>query len=280
MKVSLRVALLQMTSTDRVEVNVQKILSNLNQLKAHVDIVLLPENSLFFNFNKKINCDHVINNFSSLDPLKDWAVKNKTAIHFGGVAVQSAKGLYNSALLLTEEGQVRHLYDKIHLFDVDVAGRVVRESDHFTSGDKPAVFEFKGWRIGSSICYDLRFSELFVYYHQQKVDIVLIPSSFLVETGRAHWSPLLRARAIETQAYVLAAAQGGIHNSERDTLDAKSTWGESLAIGPWGDILARAPSFDDQVQGEHWVVVELLPEAIEKVRLQMPTLSHRKLKFS
>lgn len=281
MKSSLRVALLQMTSTDRVEVNVQTLLKSLQQLKTPVDIVFLPENSLYFNFNKKLNTNQILKNLTILEPLKTWVMTHKTAIHFGGVPVESSKGICNTSLLLTDDGQVHSLYDKIHLFDVDVAGRVVRESDNFTPGSQPAIFEFKGWKIGSSICYDLRFSELFVYYHQQKVDMVLVPSSFLVETGRAHWNTLLRARAIETQAYVLAPAQGGVHRSDTETqLDTKNTWGESLVVGPWGDVLGRAPSFDDNTQGEQWLIVELSPEAIDKVRLQMPTLSHRKLKFT
>lgn len=281
MKSSLRVALLQMTSTDRVEVNVQTLLKSLQQLKTQVDIVFLPENSLYFNFNKKLNTNQILKDLTILDPLKTWVMTHKTAIHFGGVPVVSSKGICNTSLLLTDDGQIHSLYDKIHLFDVDIAGRVVRESDNFTPGSQPAIFEFKGWKIGSSICYDLRFSELFVYYHQQKVDIVLVPSSFLVETGRAHWSTLLRARAIETQAYVLAPAQGGVHRSGTETqLDTKNTWGESLVVGPWGDVLGRAPSFDDNTQGEQWLIVELSPEAIDKVRLQMPTLSHRKLKFT
>ncbi|MCC6138375.1 MAG: hypothetical protein IT287_07060, partial [Bdellovibrionaceae bacterium] len=276
MKAPLRVALLPMTSTDRVEVNVQNILESLQKITLPVDIVFLPENSLYFNFNKKLDPSHALTDSKVLEPLVVWAKDNRTAIHFGGVPYKTAKGICNTSLLIDSNGDFQELYEKIHLFDVDVAGRSVRESDSFKAGNQPAILEIKGTKIGLSICYDLRFAELFVYYHKQNVDVIVVPSSFLVETGRAHWSTLLRARAIETQAYVLAPAQVGIHTSSLDpSLPSKTTWGESLAIGPWGEILARSSSFDDKV-GEHTpLVLELLPENLDKVRAQMPTLSHR-----
>lgn len=280
MKAPLRVALLPMTSTDRVEVNVQNILSYLQKITLPVDIVFLPENSLYFNFNKKLDPSHALTDAKELAPLVTWAKAHQTAIHFGGVPFKTPRGICNTSLLIDSDGSFNELYEKIHLFDVDVAGRTVRESDSFTAGKSPAILEIKGAKIGLSICYDLRFSELFVHYHKQNVDVIVVPSSFLVETGRAHWSTLLRARAIETQAYILAPAQVGIHTSELDPrLPSKTTWGESLAIGPWGEVLARSSSFDDKI-GEHTpLVLELRPENLDKVRGQMPTLSHRKLQL-
>lgn len=278
MKAPLRVALLPMTSTDRVEVNVQNILNSLQKITIPVDIVFLPENSLYFNFNKKLDPSHALTDSQNLEPLIDWAKKNQTALHFGGVPFKTSQGISNTSLFIDTQGHFLPIYEKIHLFDVDVAGRTVRESESFNAGKKPALLEIKGWKIGLSICYDLRFAELFIHYHKQNVDVVVVPSSFLVETGRAHWSTLLRARAIETQSYVLAPAQVGIHTSVRDaSLPSKTTWGESLAIGPWGEVLARSSSFDDKT-GEHTpLVLELLPENLDQVRAQMPTLSHRKL---
>jgi deaminated glutathione amidase len=278
MKAVLKVALVPLTSTDKVDVNVQKILNKLNYIKSNIDIVFLPENSLYFNFNKKLDPSHAILDDESLQPLKDWAKNRKAMIHLGGVPYKTAHGICNSSLVIDETGFLKSHYEKIHLFDVDVAGKTVRESDSFTPGKIPAILEVKGWKIGLSICYDLRFAELFVHYHKLGVDAIVVPSSFLVETGRAHWSTLLRARAIETQSYVLAPAQVGIHESGRDkNLAAKTTWGESLAIGPWGEILARSESFDDKVGVGAPIVLDLEPSKLDQVRGQIPMKGHRKL---
>lgn len=276
MKAPLRVALLPMTSTDSVEVNIQNILEALQKITDPVDVVFLPENSLYFNFQRKLT--FALQSDALLAPLAAWAKTHSTAIHFGGVPFKTNRGVANTSLFLEPDGTIRELYDKIHLFDVDVAGRVVRESDNFVAGHEPAILEYKGWKIGLTICYDLRFAELFVHYHKQKVDVIVVPSSFLVETGRAHWSTLLRARAIETQAYVLAPAQGGTHLSVKDeSLPEKHTWGETLAIGPWGEVLVRSSSFDEMAVDNSPLVLELSAPEIEKVRGQIPMVFHRKL---
>jgi deaminated glutathione amidase len=282
MKSPLKVCLLPMASTDNVEANVQTILTTLNSLSGPTDVVLLPENSLYFNFQKNLDISHLVSEDAKvLLPLKNWARTHGSWIHLGGVPFKTASGIANTSLLISPDGQLQQPYHKIHLFDVDIPGRVVRESDNFVAGESPAIIEINGWKIGLSICYDLRFSELFVHYHRENVDVVVVPSSFLVETGRAHWQTLLRARAIETQAYVLAPAQMGEHHSSLgQNLPTKTTWGESLAIGPWGEILARSASYDDKIDAAldyAPLTLELKPEPLDKVRGQMPTLSHRKL---
>jgi nitrilase len=128
--------------------------------------------------------------------------------------------------------------------------------------------ELKGWKIGLSICYDLRFSELFLTYAKQAVDLILVPSAFLVPTGRAHWHVLLRARAIEAQAYVLAAAQGGKHISGKAQ---RETFGHTLAVGPWGEVISEL----EEAPGH--IIIELRPESITKVREQIPMDGHRRL---
>ncbi len=279
-KAPLRVALLPMTSTDSVEVNIQNILVALNMITTPVDIVFLPENSLYFNFNKKLDASHALVDSELFAPLREWCAANAAAIHFGGVPFLDNGAVANTSLFLTPDGTLKALYNKIHLFDVDVAGRTVRESESFLAGEMPAILDYKGWRIGLTICYDVRFAELFVHYHKQKVDVIVVPSSFLVETGRAHWNTLLRARAIETQAYVLAPAQGGTHVSTlMNGLSEKHTWGETLAIGPWGEVLARSASYDESAVGHSPLVLELDPAELEKVRGQIPMLFHRKLEI-
>ncbi|NJL72346.1 MAG: hypothetical protein HC888_12600, partial [Candidatus Competibacteraceae bacterium] len=166
----------------------------------------------------------------------------------------------------------RIVYSKIHLFDVDVEGAPpVRESDHFHPGEAPAVLHVKGWKIGLSICYDLRFAELYLRY-AQSVDLILIPAAFLVPTGEAHWHVLVRARAIEAQAYVAAPAQAGGHRSVGRPSAVRATYGHSLVVDPWGVVLA------DLGSGVGLKVVTLEREAIAKVRRQIPMAGHRRLK--
>ncbi|MBY0384530.1 carbon-nitrogen hydrolase family protein, partial [bacterium] len=182
-----------------------------------------------------------------------------------------------ASVLIDPSGQKKIVYRKIHLFDVNVQGRVVRESDSFCAGSEEAIVDIKGWRVGLTICYDLRFAELFVKYHKQQVDLVLVPSSFLVPTGRSHWQTLLRARAIETQSYVAAPAQVGVHKSVvAPSLSERQTWGESLVVGPWGEILAASSSFDQPLSLKP-ILLELDKEQLQKVRAQIPLLQHRRL---
>ena len=135
----------------------------------------------------------------------------------------------------------RKSYEKIHLFDIELDGlSPVRETDLFKHGKFPSVFKVRGWEIGQAICYDLRFAELFLEYAKQGVDLVLVPAAFLVETGRAHWEVLLRARAIESQCYIVAAAQAGKHLGCQG--GHRMTYGHSLAIDPWGTVIWQGNS--------------------------------------
>jgi deaminated glutathione amidase len=275
----LRLAVIPMTSTDQVEVNVEFILSQLKSVENFKpDLICFPENSLYFNFNPKLDPTHAITLRESFwASLSAWAKAQNCFLHFGGVPFAENGKVSNAAILIDPSGALKVIYRKIHLFDVDVEGRRVRESDSFCAGSEPTVLEIKGWRVGMTICYDLRFAEIFVNYHKQKVDLVLVPSSFLVPTGRSHWHVLLRARAIETQAYVAAPAQVGVHKSLRNPqLAERQTWGESLVVGPWGEILAASSSFDEPVSLKP-ILWELDKAQIQKVRAQIPMLSHRRL---
>ncbi len=285
----LRLAIVPMASTDRVEANVQSILTQLKSLESFKpDLVCFPENSLYFNFNSKLDPTHALNLTESFWPeLAAWAQKNQCFLHLGGIPLRegSAPGIpkktnsqvSNASVVVEPSGAVKVLYRKIHLFDVDVEGRVVRESDSFCAGSEPSILDVKGWRVGMTICYDLRFAELFTHYHKQKADLILVPSSFLVPTGRSHWQVLLRARAIETQSFVAAPAQVGMHRSlQNPQLAERQTWGESLIVGPWGEILAASSSFDQPLSLKP-LTLELDRAQIQKTRSQIPLLSHRKL---
>jgi predicted amidohydrolase len=151
------------------------------------------------------------------------------------------------------------------LFDIQLAGQeAIRESDEFNHGDGPSILDIKGWKWGLSICYDLRFSELYSKYAHQAVDIISVPAAFLVPTGEAHWHTLLRARAIESQAFVVASAQSGSHKGIRET------YGHSLIVNPWGAILLDMTTVGVSV-------MELKKSDIKRVREQIPMSSHRRL---
>lgn len=134
----------------------------------------------------------------------------------------------------------RSPYQKIHLFDIKLEGQeAFRESDEFANGTLPAIIDVKGFKIGLSICDDVRFSELYHQYHRHQVDVITVPSAFLVTTGLAHWHTLLRGRAIEGQCYVVAPAQTGVHTSAHGKAGQRETFGHSLAVNPWGEILVE-----------------------------------------
>src|SRR5690606_21217857 len=131
--------------------------------------------------------------------LAEEAQKNQMHVILGSVPWKEAAGVFNAMLWISPRGEIRIPYKKTHLFDVDVEGhKPVRESDDFVHGEGPQVIHVEGWKIGLSICYDLRFAELYISYSRIPVDMILIPSAFLVPTGEAHWHILNRARAIES----------------------------------------------------------------------------------
>ncbi len=173
----------------------------------------------------------------------------------------------NSVLVYSPDGGLAARYDKIHLFRFDNGMERYDESHVLERGDQPTCFELPSkdghtWRIGLSVCYDMRFPEL---YRMQEVDAWLVPSAFTYTTGQAHWEILLRARAIENLAYVIAPAQGGTHPSGR------RTWGHTMVIEPWGTVLSVLP------EGEGVVMADLDIEKLKHTRQQLPALQHRVL---
>jgi predicted amidohydrolase len=170
------------------------------------------------------------------------------------------------SLLVDDQGQQVARYDKLHLFDVDVAdarGRY-RESDDYAHGGNVVVADTPVGKLGLTVCYDLRFPELYTALRDAGAELITAPSAFTAVTGAAHWEILLRARAIETQCYVLAAAQGGVHPGPRET------FGHAAIIDPWGRVLA------EQAQGEAVLLAERDSEEQASIRARMPVASHRR----
>jgi nitrilase len=169
----------------------------------------------------------------------------------------------NTLLVYGPDGKRAARYDKIHLFGFTRGQESYDESRTIVAGDDVVVLDTPQLRVGLSVCYDLRFPEL--YRAMGHCDMMVVPAAFTYTTGRAHWEILLRARAIENQCYVLAAAQGGKHPSGR------RTWGHSMLIDPWGEVRVQLP------EGEGVVLGELDPEHLSGVRASLPALAHRKL---
>ncbi|MBC3957058.1 carbon-nitrogen hydrolase family protein [Pseudomonas triticifolii] len=170
------------------------------------------------------------------------------------------------SLLVDEHGEQVARYDKLHLFDVDVAdsrGRY-RESDDYAHGNNVVVADTPVGRLGLSVCYDLRFPELYTALREAGAELITAPSAFTAVTGAAHWEVLLRARAIETQCYLLAAAQGGVHPGRRET------YGHAAIIDPWGRVLAQ------HAQGETVLLATRDSEEQASIRARMPVSSHRR----
>jgi nitrilase len=165
------------------------------------------------------------------------------------------------------QGQVAARYDKMHLFCFDNGRERYDEGLVLQAGTSPVAcdmaIEGQAWRMGLSVCYDLRFPELYRHMMTPPCDILAVPAAFTYTTGQAHWELLLRARAVENQCYVIAPAQGGRHPNGR------RTWGHSMVIDPWGEVLAVLP------EGEGVVVAEVKAERLAQVREQLPALTHR-----
>ena len=171
----------------------------------------------------------------------------------------------NTTLVYNPDGQPAARYDKIHLFDANVNdGTSYHESATFKAGESIVVIDMGFARVGLSICYDIRFPELYQALRHKKADVIVVPAAFTVPTGRAHWKPLLRARAIENQVYIFAPAQCGTHSNGRET------WGHSLCIDPWGEVISM---LKDQ-PGNIYCPFDI--QVVDKIRTQMPVAGHHR----
>jgi len=185
-------------------------------------------------------------------------------LNIGSLALKGdGDRLVNRSLLFSADGTLICRYDKLHLFDVDLpTGERLRESEAYAPGERIVNADLPWCRLGLTICYDVRFPALYRALGQAGAAVITVPSAFTVPTGEAHWHVLLRARAIENGCYVLAAAQGGLHESGRET------YGHSLAVSPWGEIIAEA-GIEPGI-----IVVEIDPEEAASARRRIPALSH------
>lgn len=268
----LKIASVQMISSSNLEENLQTA-KKLIQLAAQdgAKLVMLPEYFCMMGLKDtdKVAIRESLGSGPIQEQLASFAKDNQIYL-VGGTIPLEAKDLgkvLNTTLAYNPQGQQIGRYDKIHLFGFQTETERYQESETIEAGNLPGTLKIHHagveWTFGMSICYDLRFPEL--YRSMGAVDCHLIPAAFTYTTGKAHWEILLRARAIENQSYLLASAQGGLHQNQR------RTWGHSMLIDPWGSILSELP------EGEGFIAGVLSKEKLNAVRSQLPALIHRKL---
>ena len=203
---------------------------------------------------------------ASTEAMTEWARRHSITLVAGSITErrEGREKFSNTCVVLDPDGRVAGVYRKIHLFDVEVGGHVYRESEAEEAGEEPIVVEGEDWNIGLSICYDLRFPELYRALALTGAELVTVPAHFTLYTGKDHWEVLLRARAIENQCFVAAAAQYG------ETRPGRPSYGRSLIADPWGLVLVQAPDEETVISAE------LDRSRMEKVRRTLPSLRSRR----
>ncbi|TNF61383.1 MAG: carbon-nitrogen hydrolase family protein [Burkholderiales bacterium] len=268
----MKVAAIQMVAGVSLDANLREALGLLRQAAAcGAELAVLPE--YFCLMGHKDEDKLVIAEAPGQGAVQDFlsaAARELGLWIVGGtlpMATDDPRQAANASLAFGPDGRQVARYDKIHLFRYDNGRERYDEAAVLRAGDTPTTFDCSAadgqvWRVGQSVCYDLRFAEL---YRLLAADILLVPAAFTFTTGQAHWEVLLRARAIENQAFVIASAQGGSHENGR------RTWGHSMVIDPWGEVLAM------QASGPGVVIAELDHQRLREVRQQLPSLQHRRL---
>jgi predicted amidohydrolase len=262
---ALRAAAVQLTSGAEPERNLQ-VAGRLVQeaAAAGARLVVLPEKWPFIHGPRTAEGAEALDG-PSLSAARGWARELGIALVAGSVIEARPDGpAHNTSVLVTPDGAVAGVYRKLHMFDVDVGGVAYRESAATAPGSEVVVAEALGRRIGMSVCYDLRFPELYRALAARGAEVIVVPAAFTEATGRDHWEPLLRARAIENQAFVIAAGQYGAHD------DGTRSHGRSMIVDPWGVVLAQA------ADREGIVVADLDFGRMERIRERLPALRHRR----
>lgn len=235
----MKIAIIQMTSAADVVVNLDDLTHQIREAASNGAVFIsTPENSDFMSEDEVKRDAHMFDEHDHpfIAHFKNLAKELKVWIHLGSIKIKSDDHKkYNRSYLISDEGNVVAKYNKIHLFDVDLpSGEIRRESSSIKAGNKAVDVQTEIGHFGMTVCYDIRFPHLYRTLSQSGADILLIPAAFTVPTGEMHWEVLLRARAIENGAYVIAAAQCGVHDGGR------KTYGHSMVINPWGKVIAEA----------------------------------------
>lgn len=265
-----RVAAIQMNSTPDVEANIRQAKDLLDQALARdPNLIAFPENMFLCaedgndTRSKAETLDGLM-----VETLREWSAENDVWILAGSLPIRAKGGkITNTSLLFNPEGEIEARYDKIHLFDVTVQGdREYRESKSVQGGKKGTLAKTPWGDFGLSICYDIRFPELYRQYSKKGCEAMFIPAAFTFKTGQAQWDLLTRARAVENQCYVIAPGQTG------SPYPGRQCWGHTRIIDPWGRVIAERPD------GIGVVWADLNYQQMAETRTNLPALTHRKLK--
>lgn len=263
----LKAAALQMNSSKDKEKNLSqagKLIEKAALKKAK--FIVLPE---VFNYRGSLSTAHLIAESIpgfSTNYIAILAKKYKVWILIGSLMEKSFSKPFNTSVLIGPNGKIIAKYQKIHLFDVKLKGKEILESKRNQAGTIPKLTSINKIKIGLTICYDLRFPELYRYYSKKGADIICIPSSFTKLTGEVHWHTLIKARAIENLCFVIAPNQTGTGSG------GIKTYGHSLIVDPWGNILAEGSANKEEV-----IFADIDLDLLKKIRKNLPALEHRKL---
>ena len=263
----LKVALLQMRASTEADVNLACVEAGFEDAARHHAVLLVtPEMTTVLDRRPGalLEKSHAQADDPYLKKICALARQYQMDVLVGSIAIQvDAQRLANRSFFINKQGEVVAHYDKIHLFDVDLgAGERYQESARFVAGQEAVVVKSTHYALGMSVCYDLRFAQLYRDLALAGADILAVPSAFTVPTGQAHWHTLLRARAIETGCFVLAPAQHGQHE------DGRTTYGHSLVVNPWGEVIAEKP------EGIGILMTELDLSQVQQARAKLPSLQH------
>jgi predicted amidohydrolase len=265
------VSLIQLISCSRADKNLARITHLLHELTPKPkQWVLLPENALVFGAKEDyLNASESLGRGPLQSALAELAQRFNIYLVCGSFPIKSeeAERVYTSSLVFSPQGELIQHYHKLHLFDAQVndGKGSYRESNTFKPGKALNCFHENGLTLGLSICYDLRFPAMYQALRLAGAQVIFVPAAFTYVTGKAHWLPLLQARAIETQCYIVAANQGGEHSKERQT------WGHSCIIDPWGEVVGQLE------MGEGVLSATIDLTKLDDIRRSMPVMEHQRI---
>jgi deaminated glutathione amidase len=263
----IRVACVQLNASETKADNLEKTEALVARATSTgADIVVLPEkwNAAGSPEILRANAEP-IEGGETVEAMSGWARRHGITLVGGSISErrEGREKLSNTCLVFDPEGEIVMAYRKIHMFDVEVGGHVYRESEAEEPGDEIALVEAEGWKVGLTVCYDLRFPELYRILAVEGAELITVPAAFTLFTGKDHWELLARARAVENQCFVAAANQWGAHG------EGKASYGRSMIIDPWGLVVAQAPDEDCVISAE------LDRARLERVRRDLPSLANR-----
>ncbi|MEG3173868.1 carbon-nitrogen hydrolase family protein [Sphingomonas sp. ZB1N12] len=264
-----KIGVLQMTSGIDPAVNAATLVSAIAEAAgAGASMLFTPEMSGLIDRDRSRAAASIVAEADDpvLAAVRGAAAEAGLWVHLGSLAVRRPDGKFaNRGFVIDPMGAVRARYDKLHLFDVDLpSGESWRESSAYVGGDTAVVIDTPVGKLGTSICYDLRFADLYRALSDAGATVLSVPAAFTQPTGAAHWHVLLRARAIEAGAFVVAAAQTGVH------ADGRETYGHSLVVDPWGDVLLDV----GEAAGLAFAEIDLA--RVDQVRSRIPVIAHRR----